>query len=89
MLRKLSVRLLQREDEERRRIAQELQETTAQDLAALRLCLGEIKHVGNVARFETAFLQVLSFFGNQPVIAFGDRPILSKADISRGTTLVR
>jgi signal transduction histidine kinase len=56
MLRKLSVRLLQREDEERRRIAQELQETTAQDLAALRLCLGEIKYVGNVPRLETAFL---------------------------------
>ena len=41
--RKLSVRLLQLQDEERRRIARELHETTAQDLAGLRLCLGQLK----------------------------------------------
>jgi PAS domain S-box-containing protein len=41
--RKLSVRLLQLQDEERRRIARELHETTAQDLSGLRLCLGQLK----------------------------------------------
>jgi PAS domain S-box-containing protein len=42
-LRSLSARLLHLQDEERRRIARELHESTAQDLAALRLCLGEIQ----------------------------------------------
>jgi PAS domain S-box-containing protein len=42
-LRSLSARLLHLQDEERRRIARELHESTAQDLAALRMCLGEIQ----------------------------------------------
>jgi PAS domain S-box-containing protein len=45
MSQKLSVRLLQLQDEERRRIARELHETTAQDLAGLRMCLGELNHL--------------------------------------------
>jgi PAS domain S-box-containing protein len=42
-LRFLSARLLHLQDEERRRIASELHESTAQDLAALRMCLGELQ----------------------------------------------
>jgi PAS domain S-box-containing protein len=42
-LRFLSARLLHLQDEERRRIAGELHESTAQDLAALRMCLGELQ----------------------------------------------
>jgi PAS domain S-box-containing protein len=42
-LRRLSSRLINSQDEERRRIARELHGTTAQDLAALRMSLGRIK----------------------------------------------
>jgi two-component system NarL family sensor kinase len=42
---RLSARLLQMQDDERRRIARELHETTAQDLAALVMQLGQIKCV--------------------------------------------
>jgi signal transduction histidine kinase len=42
-LRRLSARLINSQDEERRRIARELHETTAQDLAALRMSIGRIK----------------------------------------------
>lgn len=41
-LRRLSSRLINSQDEERHRIARELHETTAQDLAALRMCLGRV-----------------------------------------------
>lgn len=41
-LRRLSSCLIKSQDEERRRIARELHETTAQDLAAVRMCLGRI-----------------------------------------------
>ena len=44
-LRSLSGRLINSQDEERRRIARELHETTAQDLAALRMSVGRIKRV--------------------------------------------
>lgn len=42
-LRRLSSRLINSQDEERRRIARELHETAAQDLAALRMSLGRIE----------------------------------------------
>jgi PAS domain S-box-containing protein len=42
MSRQLSARLLQLQDEERRRIARELHESTAQDLAGLRMSLGQL-----------------------------------------------
>jgi len=44
-LRRLSTRLLNLQDEERRRIARELHESTAQELAALRMCVGRIARV--------------------------------------------
>jgi len=43
-LRRLSNRLINIQDDERRRIARELHETTAQDLAALRMSLGSIEN---------------------------------------------
>lgn len=53
-LRFLSARLLHLQDEERRRIARELHESTAQDLAALRMSLGELqrteKSLGSAAQ---------------------------------------
>ena len=49
-LRQLSGRLLRLQDEERRRIAQELHDTTAQDLAALVMNLGAAKKsLGNLS----------------------------------------
>src|ERR1700676_745839 len=45
MSRQLSTRLLQLQDEERRRIARELHESTAQDLAGLRMSLGQLKRM--------------------------------------------
>lgn len=42
-LRRLSTRLINTQDEERRRIARELHEATAQDLAALRMSLGRLE----------------------------------------------
>jgi two-component system NarL family sensor kinase len=45
MSRQLSARLLQLQDEERRRIARELHESTAQDLAGLRMSLGQLKRM--------------------------------------------
>jgi PAS domain S-box-containing protein len=42
---RLSARLLQMQDDERRRIAGQLHETTAQDLAALAMKLGQVKRV--------------------------------------------
>ena len=42
-LRRLSARLISLQDEERRRISRALHETTAQDLAALRMSLGRIR----------------------------------------------
>jgi PAS domain S-box-containing protein len=44
-LRRLSARLINSQDEERRRIARELHETTAQDLAALRMSLGRVNRL--------------------------------------------
>jgi signal transduction histidine kinase len=41
-LRRLSSCLIKSQDDERRRISRELHETTAQDLAALRMCLGRV-----------------------------------------------
>lgn len=45
----LSARLLQSQDEERRRIARELHDTTAQNLAALRMNLSRLEHAKAVA----------------------------------------
>lgn len=42
-LRRLSTRLINTQDEERRRIARELHEATAQDLSALRMSLGRLE----------------------------------------------
>ena len=42
-LRRLSTRLINTQDEERRRIARELHEATAQDLAAIRMSLGRLE----------------------------------------------
>jgi PAS domain S-box-containing protein len=45
-LRQLSARLLRLQEEERRRIARELHDTTAQNLAALRIALARVKEAG-------------------------------------------
>jgi PAS domain S-box-containing protein len=46
-LRRLSAQLINSQDEERRRIARELHETTAQDLAALRMSLGRVNRTAS------------------------------------------
>lgn len=48
-LRELSTRLMQTQDEERRRIARELHDTTAQQLAALSMNLARLKRLGFAA----------------------------------------
>jgi signal transduction histidine kinase len=51
-LRRLSVQLLQIQDEERRRIARLLHESVAQDLAALKMDLAVVKRLGKWTRTE-------------------------------------
>ena len=50
-LKELTGRLLQTQDEERRRMARELHDGTAQDLAGIALCLGELGDVLEEAGF--------------------------------------
>ncbi|MCX6895765.1 MAG: PAS domain S-box protein [Verrucomicrobia bacterium] len=54
-LRELSARLLQAQDEERRRIARELHDTTAQELAALNMNLARLRRadLGSRDKFDT------------------------------------
>ncbi len=52
-LRQLSVRILQAEDEERRRIARDLHDTTVQELALLSMNLAQLKGVTDPAKLES------------------------------------
>lgn len=67
MLRVLSLRLLRTQDEDRRRIARELHDTTGQTLAALKMALAKVQRDLEAHRFNPKLIKDVDSLADQAI----------------------